>query len=546
MLKSSIKKGLASAMLLSLMVAPVMSVGAQSTVAYPEVQQIFVDSVLADGLTFDQWKILMEQDHTNALTEQGYVDRLWLNTDGKNAYDLFVEDGLANGKTQEELTISAFIASQQDRGDILSYVRWQKEMLESSNDPDLDVSLTAFIEGPAKQAYEEFIAANPNLDFPESSFLYELQFKEYFNQTFVEYLDEAQNNLKPITPDTYVLHFLPNEVAGKTEYDLWVEAKLAEGELEANLTPTHFVQLQPDYKGERVPIVEREEETPDAPTTPETSETPETPETSETSETPDENVKLSPNGQKYDRVEELSFERDVLENDTMAKGVEELITPGVKGSVYYLGDEEVDRVAPVNELVVVGTGKQVEETSETPKVTEPEVTEPKVTEPEVTEPKVTEPEVTEPEVTEPEVTEPEVTEPKPLNPTVTTQEPVETKVVIPFQTVQQNNPNLPVGTTRVIQEGRDGYSVNGRVVEAPVNKVIHIGTGQTNTVVPLNAGNGANYANTTTAQPLNSTNQNAQLTESGSKSATGWLLGALTTLGLGSILIFKKKDTEEV
>lgn len=532
MLKNSIKKGLASAMLLSVIAAPVMSVGAQSTVVYPEVQQIFVDNVLADGLTYEQWKVLMEGTHNYALTEQGYIDSLWMNNDGKTAYDLFVEDGIANGKTEDEVTISAFIAGQQDRGEVLSYIRWQRELLATYD--DIDVSVEAFINGPAQQAYAEFVAANPNLDFPESSFLYELQFNEYFNQTYAEYLVDAQSNLQPITPETYVRNFLPGEVDGKTEYDLWVEAKRAEGELEENLTPTHFVQLQPDYTGERAPIVEREEE----PETPEVTEpevttpAPSEPETSEVTNPEDEDVKLSPNGQKYDRVEELAFDREVLENDTMDKGVEEVITPGVKGSVYYLGDEEVDRVDPVNELVVIGTGKQVEEESETTEET---------TESETTESETTQPETTEPETTQPETTEPETTQ----APEETTQAPNETRVVIPFQTIQQNNPNLPVGTTRVVQEGQDGYSVNGRIVQAPVNKVIHVGTGQTTTVVPLNAGNGANYENTTTAQPLNAANQNAKLTESGSKSAAGWLLAAFTTLGLGSILIFNKKDTEE-
>ena len=59
------------------------------------------------------------------------------------------------------------------------------------------------------------------------------------------------------------------------------------------------------------------------------------------------------------------------------------------------------------------------------------------------------------------------------------------EVKVPFKTVKKNDPNLPEGKTKVVQQGREGVDrvtyKNGREVKRehiskPVNKIIHIGT----------------------------------------------------------------------
>ena len=47
---------------------------------------------------------------------------------------------------------------------------------------------------------------------------------------------------------------------------------------------------------------------------------------------------------------------------------------------------------------------------------------------------------------------------------------------IPFEVEKRDNPNLPDGEERVVQEGKPGRKVNGKVVEEPVNKIIEVGT----------------------------------------------------------------------
>jgi len=59
------------------------------------------------------------------------------------------------------------------------------------------------------------------------------------------------------------------------------------------------------------------------------------------------------------------------------------------------------------------------------------------------------------------------------------------EVKVPFKTVKKNDPNLPEGKTKVVQQGREGVDrvtyKNGREVKRehiskPVNKIIHVGT----------------------------------------------------------------------
>ena len=59
------------------------------------------------------------------------------------------------------------------------------------------------------------------------------------------------------------------------------------------------------------------------------------------------------------------------------------------------------------------------------------------------------------------------------------------EVKVPFKTVKKNDPNLPEGTTKVVQQGREGVDrvtyKNGREIKRehiskPVNKIIHVGT----------------------------------------------------------------------
>ncbi|MEA5640407.1 G5 domain-containing protein [Cutibacterium granulosum] len=59
------------------------------------------------------------------------------------------------------------------------------------------------------------------------------------------------------------------------------------------------------------------------------------------------------------------------------------------------------------------------------------------------------------------------------------------EVKVPFKTVKKNDPDLPEGTTKVVQQGREGVDrvtyKNGREIKRehiskPVNKIIHVGT----------------------------------------------------------------------
>ena len=46
---------------------------------------------------------------------------------------------------------------------------------------------------------------------------------------------------------------------------------------------------------------------------------------------------------------------------------------------------------------------------------------------------------------------------------------------VPFEVEKRDNPNLPEGEERVVQEGKPGRKVNGKVVEEPVNKIVEVG-----------------------------------------------------------------------
>ena|GEM_PF-6632638 len=59
------------------------------------------------------------------------------------------------------------------------------------------------------------------------------------------------------------------------------------------------------------------------------------------------------------------------------------------------------------------------------------------------------------------------------------------EVKVPFKTVKKNDPDLPEGTTKVVQQGREGVDrvtyKNGREIKRehiskPVNKIVHVGT----------------------------------------------------------------------
>lgn len=59
------------------------------------------------------------------------------------------------------------------------------------------------------------------------------------------------------------------------------------------------------------------------------------------------------------------------------------------------------------------------------------------------------------------------------------------EVKVPFKTVKKNDPDLPEGTTKVVQQGRNGvdrvtykngHEIKREHISKPVNKIIHVGT----------------------------------------------------------------------
>lgn len=57
--------------------------------------------------------------------------------------------------------------------------------------------------------------------------------------------------------------------------------------------------------------------------------------------------------------------------------------------------------------------------------------------------------------------------------------------VIPFETVYENDPTLPEGTEKVKTPGVDGIKENGKIIKEPVNKVILKGTKKVSVLDPI-------------------------------------------------------------
>ena len=178
-------------------------------------------------------------------------------------------------------------------------------------------------------------------------------------------------------------------------------------------------------------------------------------------------------------VEKIPFETERRENPDLPEGEEHVLREGVEGEKEIIthekridgvlqGDPSVEeRITkkPVNRIIEVGTKKpdiEEEVPFEVEKRENPEL---------------------------PEGTERVVREGKPgrkVNSKVV-EEPVK-KIVevgtkkldveeeIPFEVEKRDNPNLPEGEERVVQEGKPGRKVNGKVVEEPVNKIVEVGT----------------------------------------------------------------------
>ena len=58
---------------------------------------------------------------------------------------------------------------------------------------------------------------------------------------------------------------------------------------------------------------------------------------------------------------------------------------------------------------------------------------------------------------------------------------------IPFETEERGNPDLPEGERRVVQEGKPGKKnvTTGEVIDEPVNEIVEIGTGKVSDLTPL-------------------------------------------------------------
>lgn len=233
--------------------------------------------------------------------------------------------------------------------------------------------------------------------------------------------------------------------------------------------------------------------------------------------------------------EEVSFETERIENTELENAIEQVVQEGQPGSneltyeVTYVNGEETGReliseelvTAPINRIIEVGTAEE----SEPEFVTETrrEVVQEEIpfetehrensnltsgTEQIIQEGQTGTKEFTYDvtyengdEVGRELVSEEVVTEPIIRIVEVGTQELVtETDTVteaIPFETIRQDNPDLPVGTEEVVQEGQDGSSVatfnvtyeNGQEVSReqvgeasitqPINQIVEVGTQET-------------------------------------------------------------------
>lgn len=233
--------------------------------------------------------------------------------------------------------------------------------------------------------------------------------------------------------------------------------------------------------------------------------------------------------------EEVSFETERIENTELENAIEQVVQEGQPGSneltyeVTYVNGEETGReliseelvTEPINRIIEVGTAKE----SEPEFVTETrrEVVQEEIpfetehrensnltsgTEQIIQEGQTGTKEFTYDvtyengdEVGRELVSEEVVTEPIIRIVEVGTQELVtETDTVteaIPFETIRQDNPDLPVGTEEVVQEGQDGSSVatfnvtyeNGQEVSReqvgeasitqPINQIVEVGTQET-------------------------------------------------------------------
>lgn len=230
--------------------------------------------------------------------------------------------------------------------------------------------------------------------------------------------------------------------------------------------------------------------------------------------------------------EEVPFETERIENSDLENATEQVVQEGQPGSkvltyeVTYVNGEETGReliseelvTAPINRIVEVGTAEESEPevTTETRRETVQEEipfeTERREnadltsgTEQVVQEGQTGSKEITYDvtyengeEISRELVSEEVVTEPINRIVEVGTQELLtETETVteaIPFETIRQDNPELPVGTEEVVQEGQDGSSVttynvtyeNGQEVSReqvgepsitqPINQIVEVGT----------------------------------------------------------------------
>lgn len=230
--------------------------------------------------------------------------------------------------------------------------------------------------------------------------------------------------------------------------------------------------------------------------------------------------------------EEVPFETERIENTDLENATEQVVQEGQPGSkeltyeVTYVNGEETGReligeelvTAPINRIIEVGSGEESD--PEVVTETRREVVQEEIpfeterrenadltsgTEQVVQEGQTGSKEFTYDvtyengeEVNRELVSEEVVTEPINRIVEVGTQELVtETETVteaIPFETIRQDNPELPVGTEEVVQEGQDGSSVttynvtyeNGQEVSReqvgepsitqPINQIVEVGT----------------------------------------------------------------------
>lgn len=110
---------------------------------------------------------------------------------------------------------------------------------------------------------------------------------------------------------------------------------------------------------------------------------------------------------------------------------------------------------------------------------------------------------------------------------------------IPFDTVYEKDDTLPLGKEEVKQEGRNGLKENGVVTREPVNKIVKVGTKTTETKTVTVSGNGTR---STTSTGTRSTDPTKAQPDTGAISSTiPALVGMFTSSLLGAVK-YKKRD----